>query len=364
MIMNKHTTATKRVQLIRNYLAEHDIDLAIISSYANRRFLTFLNSDSGYVFITQKDFILMTDRRYMEQARIESEGVCRIIEPHNGRFQGVRDILSELGHFKRVLMEDTIELGEYLAIKDCLGDVEVKTDTGFFFELRAIKEDEDMANVKSAIACSDRVFARLIPQLKVGMTERDIADDMHYFALKEGADSLSFPTIVATGERSAMAHATPSKRAVSNGDFCVIDFGVFWNGYSSDTTRTIQFGEVSAEQQRIFDLVYKAQNAAIDKVADGVPANDVEMAHRMVFREAGMEAHALRGLGHGIGLQVWEGPGVVMNTPVILKTGMVFTCEPGLYIDGFCGVRIEDDVEVTDQGHEILTKTPRIIKIG
>lgn len=361
--MNKHETAKKRLKIIRDYMADHNIDCTIVSSYANRRFLTFLNSDSGYVFITDKEFILLTDRRYYEQARIESEGVCRIVEPEGGRMQGVRDILKDLGQRHRVLMEDNIELGEYLAIKEVLGDVEIVTDGGFFFELRAIKEDEDLANVKAAIACSDRVFSRLIPQLKIGMTERDIADDMHYFALKEGADSLSFPTIVATGERSAMAHATPSRRAVADGDFCVIDFGVFWNGYSSDTTRTIQFGHIPDDKQRIFDLVYKAQNAAIDKVANNVPANDVEMAHRLVIREAGMEKHALRGLGHGIGLQVWEGPGVVMNTPVILKTGMVFTCEPGLYIDGFCGVRIEDDVEVKDDGHEVLTKTPRIIKI-
>lgn len=361
--MTKAEAAAKRVAIVRAYLAKHDIDCALISSYANRRFLTFLNSDNGYVFITQKDFVLLTDRRYYEQARVESEGVCRLIEQTKGRIGTTAEFFPTLGPVKRILMEDTMELGEYLALKKIFREAEIITDGDFFFELRAVKEEWDMENVKSAIACSDRVFARLIPQLKIGMTERDIADEMHYLALKEGADSLSFPTIVATGERSAMAHATPSRRAVADGDFVVIDFGVFWNGYSSDTTRTIKFGHIDPEKQKIYDLVATAQEAAIAKVANNVPANDVELAHRMVFREAGMEQYALRGLGHGIGLQVWEGPGVAMNTPVILKTGMIFTCEPGLYLDGFCGVRIEDDVEVTDTGHVVLTKTPRDIHI-
>lgn len=361
--MHRQTLSKQRLAIIQQYMEDHQIDCTIISSYANRRFLTFLNSDSGFVFITQQDCILLTDRRYYEQARIETGGCCRIIEPANGRWAGVEEIVGQLLPIRRVLLEDTLELGEFLRLKQILGDVEIATDGDFFFELRAVKSEEDMANIKAAIACSDRVFARLIPQLKIGMTERDIADEMQYLALKEGADSLSFPTIVATGERSAMAHATPSARKIAAGDFTVIDFGVFWNGFSSDTTRTIQFGLIEEKKQRVFDLVFQAQEVAIEKVANGVPANDVELAHRMVFRQAGMEKYALRGLGHGIGLQVWEGPGVAMGTPVILKTGMIFTCEPGLYIDGFCGVRIEDDVEVKDDGHEVLTKTPRIITI-
>lgn len=362
--MTKQEAAAARVQTVRNYLAEHNIDCALITSYENRRYLTFLNSDNGYVFITQKDFVLLTDRRYYEQARVETDGVCRLIEQTKGRIASTAEFVKELSPIRRLLMEDTVSLGEYLSLKEMFPEAEVVTDSGFFFELRAVKEAWDMENVKQAIACSDRVFSRLIPQLKIGMTERDIADEMHYLALQEGADSLSFPTIVAAGERSAMAHATPSRRAIADGDFVVVDFGVFWNGYSSDTTRTLQFGNISPRQKEIYDIVARSQQAAIDKVAPNVPANDVELAHRMVIREAGMEQYALRGLGHGIGLQVWEGPGVVMNTPVILRQGMIFTCEPGLYIDGFCGVRIEDDVEVTADGHRVLTQTPRDIHIG
>lgn len=361
--MTKQEAAAKRVSAVRAYMAEHDIDCTLITSYENRRYLTFLNSDNGYVFITQDNFVLLTDRRYFEQARIETEGVCRLIEQTEGRIATTAEFLKELPPVHRLLMEDTVQLGEYLSLKSLFDGAEIVTDSTFFFELRAVKEAWDMENVKAAIACSDRVFARLIPQLKIGMTERDIADEMHYLALKEGADALSFPTIVAAGERSAMAHATPSRRAVANGDFVVIDFGVFWNGYSSDTTRTIQFGKISPRQREIYDLVARAQQAAIERVAPGAVAGEIELAHRMVFREAGMERYALRGLGHGIGLQVWEGPGVVMDSPVVLQTGMIFTCEPGLYIDGFCGVRIEDDVEVTRQGHEVLTRTPRDIHI-
>jgi len=362
--MEKAAAAAKRVSVIRTYMSEHQIDCALISSYPNRRYLTFLNSDNGYVFITQTDFVLLTDRRYFEQARIETEGVCRIIEQTKGRIATTAEYFKTLGKVRRILVEGTMELDEYLSLKEAVfGDAEVVTDHDFFFELRAVKEAWDMENIKSAIACSDRVFSRLVPQLKIGMTERDIADEMQYLALKEGADSLSFPTIVAAGERSAMAHATPSRRRIADGDFVVIDFGVFWNGYSSDTTRTIRFGKIDPEKQRIYDLVAKAQEAAIAKAGNNVPANEVELAHRMVFRDAGMEQYALRGLGHGIGLQVWEGPGVAMGTPVILKTGMVFTCEPGLYLDGFCGVRIEDDVEITDTGSVVLTRTPRDIHI-
>lgn len=362
--MDKKKLLLSRIEEIRKYLKENNIDCIFINSYENRRHFSFLNADNGYLFITQTECTLLTDRRYFEQARIESEGCYKLIEQTKGRYATTAEYFDTIKDgIKTMLAEPSMPTAEYLELKKIFGDVELILDRDVFFNCRSIKDEYAAQCVRNAIACSDRVFARIIPELKVGMTEREVANRMLILAIEEGADSLSFPTIVATGERSAMAHATPSDRKIEDGDFVVIDYGVFWDGYSSDTTRTIQFGDVGDEKRKIYDLVAKAQEAAIKKVAPGVTAGEVELAHRLVFREAGMEDHALRGLGHGVGLQVWEGPGIGMESPVVLQKGMIFTCEPGLYLDGFCGVRIEDDIEVTENGYKILTKTPRDIII-
>jgi Xaa-Pro aminopeptidase/Xaa-Pro dipeptidase len=195
------------------------------------------------------------------------------------------------------------------------------------------------------------------------MTEKDIADELNYRVSRQGADSMGFGTIVAAGERGALAHGAPTARQVAAGEMVVIDFGAQWNGYCADLTRTLLFGEVPPERLRIFDLVEQAFEAAMASVRPGVSAAEVDEAHRTVFRDAGMEAYALKGLGHGIGLEIHEHPRVVVAGTHTLRPGMVFTVEPGLYLPGRCGVRTEDDVLVSETGVLNLCTLPHRICI-
>ena len=196
------------------------------------------------------------------------------------------------------------------------------------------------------------------------MYEKDLADELHYLVSKEGAEAMSFGTIVGSGARGALAHAFPTSKKIEDGDMVVVDFGVLKDGYCSDMTRTLLFGNVSEEHMRIFNLVQEAQDKAIAAIRPGVMAKDVEDAHRAVFLRENLDDYALRGLGHGIGLQIHECPRIVIGNETVLKPGMIFTVEPGLYFPNDCGVRTEDDVLVTENGVENLSHTPHEIHIG
>ena len=196
------------------------------------------------------------------------------------------------------------------------------------------------------------------------MTEKDVADELHYLVSKEGAEAMSFGTIVGSGPRGALAHAFPTEKKIENGDMVVVDFGVMKDGYCSDMTRTLLFGDVSPEHMRIFNLVRESQQCAFEKIGPGVSSKVVEDAHRVPFFRENLDSYALRGLGHGIGLQIHECPRVQIGRETILRPGMIFTVEPGLYFPGDCGVRIEDDVLVTQSGMENLSHTPYEIHIG
>jgi Xaa-Pro aminopeptidase/Xaa-Pro dipeptidase len=226
-----------------------------------------------------------------------------------------------------------------------------------------VKDAGEIALIREAINCADRAFAKLIPRLKIGMSEKDLADELHYLANREGAEAMSFGTIVAAGAHGAMAHWAPSPYPIKNGEMVVVDFGVIREGYVSDMTRTLLFGDVSAEQMQTFNLVRRSMEAAFGAIKAGVIAMEVEDAHRDVFRGAGVEDYALKGLGHGIGLQIHESPRIVIGSKTLLREGMVFTVEPGLYFPGRYGVRTEDVVLVTKGGYENLTHTPYEIRI-
>jgi Xaa-Pro aminopeptidase/Xaa-Pro dipeptidase len=225
------------------------------------------------------------------------------------------------------------------------------------------KDPIEQAMILEAVRCSDAAFKKLIPLLKAGMTEKDLADELHYLVNREGGESMSFGTIVGSGPRGALAHAKPSSRNIQSGEMAVVDFGVTKSGYVSDMTRTLIFGEVSKEMLDIHSLVICAMKAALETIRPGVAAKDVEQAHRNIFIEAGLEEYALKGLGHGIGLQVHECPRIVIGNETILDKDMIFTIEPGLYFPDRFGARTEDVVMVTADGFKVFTETPHVIHV-
>ena len=359
--MNK-AVAQRRLTSLRKYMADKRLDGALISLYENRRYFSGFTGSNGYLIVTDTSVALVTDKRYTTQAGQQTTDV-EIIEHAANRLELVAETVRRLG-ITSMVMESGVGVGEYFALKEKLEDVSVSFEDEWFLELRMVKNENELRCTREAIRCAEAGFEKLLPCLKAGMSEKDMADELHYLVSKEGAEAMSFGTIVASGPRGALAHGFPTDKIILDGEMVVVDFGVTKDGYCSDMTRTLLFGDVPRQQKNIFDLVQAAQDAAIAAIKPGVLAKDVEEAHRRVFRDAGYEDYALKGLGHGIGLQVHECPRIVIGNETQLVPNMVFTVEPGLYFPGQYGVRTEDDVLVTADGVENLSSTPHEIHIG
>ncbi len=360
--MDRRETYQKRLAGVRRLLKERGLDGAMFTSYENRRYYCGFTGSNGYLIVTEDGVSLITDKRYTTQAQQQTVDV-EIFEHAANRLQLVADTVKHMG-ITRMVMESCMTVEDYFPLKERLGNVDICFEQEYFLEQRMIKDAEEIACTKAAIAAAEAGFEKLVSRLQIGMTEKDLADELHYLVSREGAEAMSFGTIVGSGARGALAHAFPTEKKIENGDMVVVDFGVMKDGYCSDMTRTLLFGDVSPEHMRIFRLVQESQDKAVEAVRPGVLAKDVEDAHRAVFLREGLDDYALRGLGHGIGLQIHECPRIVIGNETVLRPGMIFTVEPGLYFPDDCGVRTEDDVLVTEEGVENLSHTPHEIHIG
>ena len=360
--MDRRETYQKRLAGVRRLLKERGLDGAMFTSYENRRYYCGFTGSNGYLIVTEDGVSLITDKRYTTQAQQQTVDV-EIFEHAANRLQLVADTVKHMG-ITRMVMESCMTVEDYFPLKERLGNVDICFEQEYFLEQRMIKDAEEIACTRAAIAAAEAGFEKLVSRLQIGMTEKDLADELHYLVSKEGAEAMSFGTIVGSGARGALAHAFPTEKKIENGDMVVVDFGVMKDGYCSDMTRTLLFGDVSPEHMRIFRLVQESQDKAVEAVRPGVLAKDVEDAHRAVFLREGLDDYALRGLGHGIGLQIHECPRIVIGNETVLRPGMIFTVEPGLYFPDDCGVRTEDDVLVTEDGVENLSHTPHEIHIG
>ena len=351
-----------RLQALRALLKARELDAALLSLYENRRYFSGFTGSNGYLLITQEAQVLVTDRRYTQQAREQTYGV-HIVEHAADRFALIAQEAARLG-IGSLLVESQMPAGEYFAMQENLRGISMVLAEDAFVAMRMVKCDAEVQAIRTAVQLSQAALAEVAAQCKAGMTEKDLADELNYRVSRKGAQAMSFGTIVAAGERGALAHGTPPTRVIAPGEMVVVDLGAQWDGYCADLTRTLLFGDVPQERLAVFDLVERAFAAAVAAVKPGVTGGDVEQAHRAVFQTAGMEAYALKGLGHGIGLEIHEHPRIVIGNQQVLQPGMVFTIEPGLYLPGRFGVRTEDDVLVTAQGVENLCSLPHRIAIA
>ena len=351
-----------RLKALRALLKTKELDAALLSLYENRRYFSGFTGSNGYLLITQDAQVLVTDRRYTQQAREQTAGV-RIVEHAADRYALIAQEVRLLGAGS-LLVESQMPASEYFALQECLPGIPMQLAEDAFVDMRMVKSDTEVQAIRTAVQLSQQALAMVAAQCRPGMTEKDLADELNYRVSRMGAQAMSFGTIVAAGERGALAHGTPTTRAIAAGEMVVVDFGAQWDGYCADMTRTMLFGDVPQEQLAVFDLVEQAFAAAMAAVRPGVTGGEVDQAHRAVFQAAGMEAYALKGLGHGIGLEIHEHPRIVIASRQVLRPGMVFTVEPGLYLPCRYGVRTEDDVLVTAQGVENLCSLPHRISIA
>lgn len=359
--MDTTKTYEKRLAALRRHLLDSGLDGALLTSCENRRYYCGFTGGSGYLIVTPDDAALITDRRYTTQAGQQTRCASVIEEGPDGPAQ-LAETIRRMG-VTGLVLESTMTLEAFLPLREKLAGLRLCFEHAFFLEQRMVKDAEEIACIRAAIAAAEAGFDKLLPRLKIGMTEKDLADELHYLVSREGAEPMTCGTIVGSGARGALAHGFPTEKKIENGDMVVVDFGVMKDGYCSDMTRTLLFGDVTPEHKRIFDLVQESQDRAIAAVRPGVPVKEVEAAHRAVFLREGLDDYALRSLGHGIGLEIHEYPRMVIGNPMVLRPGMVFTVEPGLYFPNDCGVRTEDDLLVTETGAENLSHTPHEIHI-
>ena len=356
---------SKRLLNLREELAAWDLDALVVADNASIRYLTGFTGSYGVLLVTGDDAYLVTDARYEEQVRIECPNVSLVsIEKENNWAEVTKAVIEKL-HLDRIGFEDhAVNYRNWSQLETALPFAELVPARDLVLQFRLVKDQDEIAALREAVRIVDLAYEYITSYLKPGVQEREIALELDCFMRKCGAEREAFETIVASGPRSAMPHGKPTERTVSEGELIVLDFGARWRGYHSDMTRTVVLGQPDPRQEEIYAIVLEAQSKAMDVIRPGVLGGEVDGAAREYLTAKGFGDYSEHGFGHGLGLTIHDGKIINRHSEVALQVGMVITIEPGIYIPGWGGVRIEDDALVTESGYEILTKSPRVLGLS
>lgn len=347
---------------LREYLATSPFDGLFISHLPNIRYLCGFTGSAGVLLVEEAQSVFFTDVRYDTQARQEVKG-ARVVIARKAILQSAADWLRR--HKQRTLRNLGLEgehftLADRKRLKDLLPQrMRLKDAPSIVERQRMVKDADEMNCTRAAVQLGAKLFDRALQVLQPGVKEVEVAAEMELLARQEGAEGMSFPTIIASGPRSALPHGRASGEPIRRGGFVVCDFGVILEGYCSDQTRTVWAGPPQREARRVYDAVLEAQQAAVNAVSPGVTVGEVDAAARKSLQKAGLGSYFTHSTGHGVGLEIHEAPRVGAGQLQVLEPGMVITVEPGVYFPGKWGVRIEDMVAVTATGCEVLTPTSK-----
>ena len=351
-----------RVNNLRELMSENGLEALLINNPANRRYLTGFTGTAGSVLLTQERAILITDFRYTEQAK-EQAPEFEIREFATKQIELLADLRKELGIEELGFEARHETYHQYLQYQKQL-EVELQGTENLVKQLRLTKEESEIEKIQQAVEITDQAFAEVADWIKPGFKERNVSLKLE-FAMKEaGASDKAFDFIVASGPRSALPHGVASNKEIKAGEFVTMDIGCVYDGYHSDMTRTVIVGgEPTAQQKEIYQLVLAAQKEALENIEPGMKASAADQIARNVIADAGYSDNFGHGLGHGVGLEIHEGPKLSWQDDTVLKPGMVVTVEPGVYLPDWGGVRIEDIVVIREEGCEILTSSPKELMV-
>ena len=343
-----------RINSIRKSLSKSDIDTAFISSKDNIRYYSGFTGTLAFLLITEHKSIIVTDSRYTVRAQEESPDyeIYQLKSGDNWIKNSTDQIKSKVigfeGNFVSFNMLNQLK---ERANKDLIW----KDYSEQISKERVIKSKSEVEKIEAAISISDRAFNAVSKEIEVGMTEKEIAWEIEKEMRILGAESISFDTIVASGLNGSKPHHSPTNKQISNGEAITIDMGAKLNGYCSDLTRTIFIGKPDEKFKKIYNIVLRSQLITIETAKDGMTGDEIDKISRDIISEEGFGEYFGHSLGHGVGLEIHENPGVGPNSKNEITPGMVYTIEPGIYIDGWGGIRIEDMVLMTDNGNKLLS---------
>ncbi|HAU32162.1 MAG TPA: Xaa-Pro dipeptidase [Desulfotomaculum sp.] len=348
----------RRVDLLRDRLCQKEIDGLLVMKPENRKYLSGFSGTAGSLVVTREQLFLLTDFRYIEQAEHECKQ-WQVMEIKTSTFDLIKTSLQDWKISRLGYEEDFLTHKQFLELSEKVHDGILVPAAGMVENLRIIKSQDEIAQMINSARMADEAFAHILSFLKPGCTEVEISLEMEYFMRRGGAKKISFDTIVASGVRGAMPHGVASDKQLEIGDLVTMDFGCEFNNYCSDITRTVCLGAPTEMQERIYRIVLEAHDAGVHSIRQGVKASDVDLAARNVIEKYHFGKNFRHSTGHGVGLIVHENPVISAKDGTILQAGMVITVEPGVYLPGWGGVRIEDMVLVEEKGARLLTNAPR-----
>ena len=350
-----------RITNLETKLKEKDLDGIFILNESNIRYLTGFTSADSFAIVAQKERAFITDSRYTEQAEREVSNyeIVKWRAPHAGLPETVKACCERYGIKKLGIEKKSMTVDMFETFSKMLDGIELISADGIIEELRRKKDLEEISNIRTAAKIADKAFIEILKYIKVGITEKDIERELQYLTKKLGADDISFPLIIASGKNSSMPHAVPSDKKIEAGDFITFDMGALYNGYKSDMTRTVVVGNATERQKQVYNLVLQSQEASTKTIKAGLDGRTPHHTAHAVLEKSGVEGIFEYGVGHGVGLDIHEDPFMSPRCDLALEEGNIITIEPGVYIPGWGGIRIEDTVVVTENGCEVLTLAPK-----
>lgn len=351
----------EKLRKLRQSFAEHNIEAILLTSEYNRRYMTDFTGTAGVAIITQEQAVFITDFRYTQQAQKELVGF-EIVQHSKPIMEEVGTQLEKMNIKSVGFEKDHMSYAMFEIYQKAI-NADLIPVSGLVEKIRLIKTEQEIKILKAAANIADAAFEHIITYIKPGKTELEVSNELEFFMRKQGASSSSFDIIVASGLRSALPHGVATDKIIETGDFVTLDFGALYNGYVSDLTRTVSVGEPSNELKEIYQIVLDAQLKSLAEIKPGMSGIEADAIARDYIKAKGFGDAFGHSLGHGIGLEVHEGPGLSFRSETILEEGMVITIEPGIYIPEIGGVRIEDDTILTSSGNEKLTHSTKELLI-
>ena len=345
---------------LRKLVHKANADALLVTSYVNVTYLTGFTGDDSYLIVHEDGELLVTDPRYTEQLESECPGLpLHVRRPGVKMLEGTVKAIEQVEPERLGVEAESITVGLRDELAEKLPKVPLVATKGLVEELRMIKDKQELDEIRQAVWQAEKAFGIIRAMIRPNATERQIANDLEYQMRCDGAKGCSFTPIVGVGPRAALPHGRPTDAKISDAGFVLIDWGTCNGLYMSDLTRVLVTGQHPPKLEKIYKVVLEAQEAAIDAVRPGKKCEEIDKVARDIITKAGFGKQFGHGLGHGIGLQIHENPRFAVGIETVLEPGMTMTVEPGIYLPGQLGVRIEDDIVVTKSGCEVLTHVPK-----